>query len=137
MLNKIDWGLFFSQKYWFGINSGQIHLIDQTVLVVGAAMVLVAVAVWIARFILNIELLKATFAKITRILLIIGLVEMLWFLLRTQNVSVLSSRFVAVGIAVVGVLWLIAPLRYLLFRYRLDQVVAEKQLLKEKYLKLK
>lgn len=137
MFRNINWAEVFSKEFWFGIDRFGLHLTDRIILIGGAVLVLAGVVMLIVKFISNNHLLKPYFAKITSVLLTIGLLEMLWFLLRTQYVNALGTRFTAAGILLVGLLWLIQPLRYLLFQYKIDYELFQKQQQKEKYLKTK
>lgn len=134
MIGEINWSEVFSQEFWFGIDRARLHLTDRIILFGGAALVVSGIVILIVRFISNNHLLKPYFAKLTSVLLTIGILEMLWFLLRTQYVNALGTRFTAAGILLVGMLWLIGPIRYLLTQYKTDYELYERQKQKEKYL---
>lgn len=132
MFNDINWSEVFSSQFWFGVDRLGLHLTDRIILVGGATLVLVGIIILIVRFISNNHLLKPYYAKLTSVFLTIGLLEMLWFLLRTQYVNALGTRFTAAGIILVGLLWLIQPIRYLMTQYKTDYELHQKQLQKEK-----
>ena len=134
MLQNIQWKQLITQEFWFGIDRVGLHLTDRVILIGGAAIVVSGIVVLIIRFIKGDHLLKPALAKMTSVLLTIGLLEMLWFLLRAQYVNALGTRFTAVGILLVGLLWLIQPIRYLFFQYPAEYAEWEKQKSKEKYL---
>lgn len=133
---NINWSEFAKTSYWFGIERGVIHLTDKIILGFGAALVILGVLVLLVRILAKNQLIKPSLGRISSVFISVGLLEMLWYLLRTQYVNVLSSRTAALLIGVVGLMYLYKPIKYFLSQYKNDLVSFHQQQLKDKYLKM-
>lgn len=132
--NNIDWGEVFSKNFWFGIDRARIHFADTAFLYIGGALVAFGILMLLyARFSRN-QFLARVAVRISKIFLTIGLLEGLWYLLRTQYVQALGTRLVAVSLLVWGLIWLYFPIRYLLKNYKEDMEKAHREMNREKYL---
>lgn len=132
--NQIDWGEVFSKSFWFGIDRVTIHLSDKLFLWGGAVLVFLGiVALVYARFSKN-QFLARFAVRLSKIFLTIGLLEGLWYLLRTQYVAALGTRFAAVLLVVWGLVWLFFPIRNLIRNYKTDMEKAQRQASRDKYL---
>ncbi len=132
----INWKVFISSEYWFGLDRAIVHLTDKIILYSGIALVLLGVIFLVVKIISSDKLKKPYFSRISSTFITIGLLEMLWYVLRWQYVNVLGARITAALIAIIGLLFLIGPIRYFLFSYKKDAEVQGKELLKGKYLNM-
>ncbi len=134
-LKEINWAEVFSRDFWFGIDRFSIHFTDKAFLWIGVALVVLSViALLYARFADN-EFLAKVAVRISKIFMVIGLFEGLWYLLRTQYVAALGTRTVALLILVWGLIWIYFPIRYIVTHYKTDMEKAQRQASREKYLK--
>ena len=132
---EINWGEVFSRDFWFGIDRAVIHTSDKAFLYVGAILVALGIiAVLFARFSKN-QFLGRVAVRLSKIFITIGLLEGVWYLLRTQFVQALGSRFVAALLIVWGLVWLYWPIKYLIKNYKVDMEKAQREASREKYLK--
>ncbi len=131
---NINWKTFITKDYWLGIDRVTVHLTDKIVLYVGAGLLLLGVIFLIIKLISSDKLKKPHFRSISSILITTGLLEMLWYVLRWQYVSVLGARLTALLIGLVGLICLWKPISYFVFKYRSDVNLLSKEELKDKYL---
>lgn len=132
---EINWSEVFSKDFWFGIDRFAIHLSDRMFLWTGIVLVVLSIIFLLyARFASNQFLAKFAL-RVSKILLIIGLSEGVWYLLRTQFVQALGTRFTATVILLLGLVWLYFPIRYLVTHYKVDMEKAQREANREKYLK--
>lgn len=136
MFNAIDWSLVFSTQFWLGIDRFKgVSLADKMILWFGAALLAIGILVLVYRLVSKNNLLKPAIGRISSVFITIGLLEMLWFLLRSQYVNALGSRATAVLIALTGLGFLFKPIKYFFTQYRADHAAYIKQQQKDKYLK--
>jgi hypothetical protein len=134
-IKDINWDEVFSKDFWFGIDRFSIHFSDKMFLYIGIALVVAGILKLLyARFSHN-KFLARVASRVGKILITIGLLEGLWYLLRTQFVQALGTRAVAMLLLVWLVIWLYFPLRYLLKNYKEDMEQAQREASREKYLK--
>lgn len=133
---NINWKELITKQYWFGLDRGVVHLTDQIILYAGAALVLFGVILLIVKLISKDTLKKPQISRVSSVFITVGLLEMLWYVLRWQYVNALGSRSMAALIGVIGLMFLWKPIKYFLFSYRKDVVIQSKEQLKEKYLNM-
>ena len=133
-MNNINWNVFITKDYWLGIDRAGMALTDNIILYVGIALVALAIIVLVIRLVSSNDLTRATYNRVISVFFSVGLLEMLWYVLRSQFVNALGTRLSALIVGLVGLYFLIQPIKYFLFQYRHDLVNLQKQKLKEKYL---
>lgn len=133
---NINWKEFITTQYWFGLERGIVRLTDSVILYAGAALMLIGVILLIVKLINKNKLLKPQIGRFSSVFMTVGLLEMLWYVLRWQYVNALGSRAAALLILLIGLLFLWKPVRYFLFDYKKDIAVQSKEDLKEKYLNM-
>ncbi len=133
----INWNKFFSTEYWFAIDRAIIHPTDKIIFGFGAAIFILGVIALVGKMITKNKLLKPSIGRIGTVFIWVGLLELLWYFLRTQYVYALGTRFAALLIGVVGLLFLYSPIKYFFTQYKNDREQFEKQQVKDKYLNLK
>ena len=134
---NINWSVFITTRYWFGIERGVLYLTDKIILGAGAALVVIGVLVLLYKLLSKNVLVKPHLGRISSVFISVGLVEMLWYLLRTQYVNVLGTRTAALLVGLVGLYYLIKPIKYFFKQYRSDLAQFHQQQQKEKYLNYK
>ncbi len=132
----INWKEFISSDFWLGLDPVITRLTDKIILYAGIGLVLLGVIFLIVKIISSDRLKKPYFSRISSTFITIGLLEMLWYLLRWQYVNVLGARITAALIAIIGLLFLIRPIRYFLFNYKEDSLQMSKEQLKNRYLNM-
>lgn len=135
MFNSIDWSLVWSSPFWFGIDRFKgVSMADKIILWFGVGLLAVGIIVLVYRLLSKNVLLKPIFGRISSVFITVGLLEMFWFLLRSQLVVTLGSRFTALLIGLVGLGFLYWPIKYFLKQYSHDSVTYQREELKNKYL---
>jgi len=69
-----------------------------------------------------------------RLFLTIGLIEVVWFGARYQNVRFFGTHFVAILVLLVGILWFIQIAVSMFRHYKVDKTAWEREQIKQKYL---
>lgn len=133
----LNWRELITYKFWFGYDRFVMHTSDNLFLLAGLILVLLGVVTFIYSRITKNEFLALVVTKISKIFFTIGLLEVFWYFLRYQYVQALSTRFVAVLILIVGLVWMYWPVKYFITRYKVDMTEAQRKASREKYLNLK
>lgn len=136
-MNNINWKELISSEYWFGIDRAAMHLTDKIILYFGIGLVVLAIVLVVLKLLSKNDLTRPVYNRVISVFFTVGLLEMFWFLLRSQYVNALGSRLAALVIGVIGLIYLYKPAKYLLTQYKKDSQVLSKQQLKEKYLQSK
>lgn len=111
-----------------------IHATEKLIFLAAALLVLAGLVCLIYTLFVKNEFLEKIAKWIAKIYIIIGLLEIFWFLLRFQNVQVFGTRFVAALIAVIGLIWIYFPIKYFFTKYKVDMAEAERKASRDKYL---
>lgn len=133
---NIKWKEFTTADFWLGLDRVSMHLTDKVILFAGLALVLLGAIILVVKIINTDKLKKPHFSRISSTFITVGLLEMLWYVLRWQYVNMLGARITAALIGLIGLMFLYRPLKYFLFNYRKDMAVQSKEQLKEKYLNM-
>ena len=134
---NINWKEFITTNYWFSLDRvNPSHLTDKIILYAGAALLLLGVIILIVKLISSSKLTKPQLRRVSSVFITVGLLEMVWYVLRWQYVNALGSRTTAAVIAIIGFIFLLKPIRYFIFTYREDLSLLSKEEIKEKYLKM-
>lgn len=134
MFQNINWKELISGEYWFGVDRATMHLTDKIILYFGVGLVVLAIVLLVFKLLSKNDLIRPVYNRLISVFFTVGLLEMLWFLLRSQYVYALGSRLAALVVGVIGLIYLYKPAKYLLLQYKKDSQVLSKQQLKEKYL---
>lgn len=133
---NIKWAEVFSSDFWFSIDSSRIHASDWVIGYAGAGLVVAGIALLVIAWRSQNKLLKSPLRESGNIILLAGALEMLWFWFRYQQAAVLGTKFAAIIIGVLVLVWLVGPIFYFLRRYPSDVKEYYKQIAKEKYLNM-
>lgn len=129
-----NWGILKTYDFWFGYDRTMIHATEKLIFLAAALLVLAGLVCLIYTLFVKNEFLEKIAKWIAKIYIIIGLLEIFWFLLRFQNVQVFGTRFVAALIAVIGLIWIYFPIKYFFTKYKVDMAEAERKASRDKYL---
>ena len=77
---------------------------------------------------------KKLLRKFFSVIFTTGVSGLIWFGLRFENTYIFSQRYWAAITVIIGLVWLVFVLKYLVFRYRKEKVEFDKELVKSKYL---
>jgi hypothetical protein len=125
---------FFSTEYLFQINRVALTRADKVFLIIGLALVAIAVVVRIAMFFMKDRLKRGLFSRFFNLILTIGLLEVLWYGLRYEHVVFFGSHFVALIFLLIGLVWLGFIIKYWWKVYPLEKEKMRKENVKLKYL---
>lgn len=125
---------FFTRQYLFDINNAFVSPAQKLMLFGGAVLVLVAVALKIAAMVAPTPIDSKYRQKFYNLFLTIGLLSLLWYLCRFENVMFFGSRFVAFAILLLGAVWLVMILVSMIRKYGSEKQSFEKEQIKLKYL---
>lgn len=134
---NINWRQLKTYDFWFGYDRFVIHVSDKIFLIIGALLVLGGIIALVYVFFAHNEFLEKVAKWKAKVLITIGLLEMLWFVFRYEYVQVFSVRLVAVLLLVIGAFWMYYPVKYFFTRYKVDLAEAERKASREKYLNRK
>ncbi len=132
--SQLNWKDYVTIQFWFG-SEYTLHNIDKTIFLIAVLVVALGILALILKFATKNKFLASTFAWFAKIFLTIGFLEMIWFGMRYLYVQTLASHFVALLIAVAGLIWIYNPIKYLITRYKVDMENAQREMSREKYLK--
>jgi hypothetical protein len=130
----INFRQIFTKEYLFYIDGAKLHPTDKIVFIVGIASLALGIVLRLVAWYASNPFAKRVWQKFGNIALAVGVLEVLWFGLRFQNVQVLASHTAAFLILVIGALWTIPTIKYLLRQYRVDVEGWKKEQVKQKYL---
>jgi hypothetical protein len=120
--------------YLFTVNRVFLARSDKLFFVVGAALVIVAIVFKIAALYAPNPLDKILRNKFFNLFLTIGLLEVVWFGARYENIMFFGSHFLALLILLIGLVWFIFLAASIMKNYRSDKLMWEKEQVRLKYL---
>jgi hypothetical protein len=85
------------------------------------------------RFVSN-EVVKKLINKFSSWFLYLGITGLVWLGLRYENTPILAERLWAGVIVLIGIIWLIFILKYLVFNFRSDKIQLDRETVKNKYI---
>jgi hypothetical protein len=120
--------------FWFTQPTAVLIKADKFLAGTFAILVILAIIVWLLVFFIKHEIIKNLVQRIMYLSLTIGLSGLFWFVLRYENTPIFSNRYWAGLILVLGIIWLVFILKFVLFN--LSQAIGEydHEILKKKYL---
>lgn len=124
----------FSEKYLFEIDRIALQRSDNMFFVLGIILVVAATVLRVTNMYIQNPVVKKFQHRWFKLAATIGVLEVVWFGLRWENVRFFGTHFIALIILVIGVFWTVAILKYAWRTFALDKQQWEKQQLKLKYL---
>ena len=133
---KEYWLKFAKSDFWFGVDRLQMHGVDYSVLTLGAILTLTALALMVFVKSKSNPHTKDLIKRYARAALWVGILELFWFPLRFQNVTLFGTHFTAVLIFGIGFFWAIWILKFHLTQYNSHIEQWDKEALKKKYIEM-
>ncbi len=133
----IKWADYATSKFWFAIDRAALHNTDKLILILGAVLFVIGIAVFVYAKVVKNQFLSLVARRVAKIFVTIGLLEVLWFGLRYELVQVFGTHFTAALILIFGLVWLYFPIKYLISHYEADMERAQREASREKYLNVK
>ena len=125
---------FFTVKYLFEINRISLDSVDKFFLMLAGLLLVLAAIFKLSSVYSPNPADKKYRSQLYNVFLTIGLLEGVWFLARYQFIRFFGSRFVALLILLIGIVWFGAVLMKMIKNYKVEKVNWEKEELKRKYL---
>jgi len=132
----IDFRKLVSSDYLINIDPTALHRSDKAFLIIGAALTIAGIIFRLTSMSSHHPPARRMWRRLSLWALTIGLVEVLWFILRYQQAMYLGSHLVAFLILLIGIIWLVPLLKYWLGQYRHDVGQWQKDQVKQKYIKM-
>ena len=124
----------FSAQYLFQINSAFVSPGEKLFAFAGGILVLLAIATKIAAVLAPAPVDKKYRNKFYHLFLTIGLLELLWYLCRFENVMFFGTNFVAWVLALGGLVWLTFVIIDVVKNYGKEKENWDKEMVRQKYL---
>jgi hypothetical protein len=124
----------FTKRFLFDVNPVMIENIDKMFGVAGAVMVILAAIFKMAAVFAPTPVDKRVRNRFFSMFLTIGLLELIWYGLRYQNVTVLGSHFTAMLIFAIGLVWLGFIIKDIWNNYKSEKQNWEKEQVRQRYL---
>ena len=125
----------FSDKYfWYLQPSSILSNIDWAFGYFFAGLTGLAIILWIVgRFVKN-DVFSKLLKRLVNLLLTTGLSGIAWFGLRFENTPIFARHYWAAVTILIGIIWLLFILKYLIFNLGTDLKSYDRELVKKKYL---
>lgn len=123
-----------STDYLFTINTIMLTRSDKLFFIIGAIFTVFSVVLKVAALYAPNPVDKVIRSRLFRLFLTIGLIEVIWFGARYQNVRFFGSHFVALLTLLIGLVWFIQIAVSAFRHYKVDKIAWEKEQVKLKYL---
>ena len=125
---------FVSPQFLFTYNSANVNPGEKLVFIIGAVLVLLAIVLKIASILAPNPVDAKYRRKFYGLFLTIGLAEVAWYFLRYENAMFFGTHFVAIIVALIGIVWLLALIVTLAKNYSPDKQAWDKEQVRLKYL---
>jgi hypothetical protein len=136
-IKNINWRELITTDFWFAIDRTHIHPSEKAFIYIGLAFIVLGIIFLVYARLTKNQFLAKVSTRFAKIFLTTGIVEGIWYAMRTQYAQVLGTKFVAALILLLGIIWLIGPIKYLIKHYKVDMAVAEREASRQKYLNQK
>ena len=124
----------FDTTYLFYVDPTVLHRSDKIFFAIGAIAVVLAGVLKLGAWYAPNPIDRRVRERVYTMLLTIGLLEIVWFGARIQNIRFFGTHFAALVILLIGVFWLVKISTAVILRYRRDKAAWEKEQIKLKYL---
>jgi hypothetical protein len=130
----VDFKKLISKDYLFAINRVALTRSDKMFLWLGVGAAVVGIVLWLIKFYVSNPVDKKFLNKLAKIISATGLLEILWFGARYENVMFFGTHFVAIVILLGSVAFTIwTAVKYLRNR-KIETGTWQKEQVKQKYL---
>ncbi len=110
----------FTPAYLLAVDSAMLHRSDWILLMIGIALTVVGIVTMLTGYYAPNHISRKLWRRLATLSLTIGLLELLWFGFRYENVTVLGTHALAFLILIVGAVWLYSIIKYRLTTYRTE-----------------
>jgi hypothetical protein len=124
----------FTKKFLFDINPIMIENVDKLFGVVGALLIVLAAVLKVAAMFAPTPVDREYRNRLFAMFLTTGVLEIIWYGLRSQNVRVFGTHFMALLILLVGLVWFVLIVKDFVKKYRVQKETWEKEQVRMKYL---
>lgn len=124
----------FTLKALFEINRISMDSVDKFFLMLGGLFLVLAAIFKLSSVYAPSSVDKKYRGKLFIIFLTTGLLELVWFGARSQFIRFFGTRFVALFILLIGIIWFLVVLVKMLKNYKTEKTEWEKEQVKKKYL---
>ena len=125
---------FFSYQNLFQFNTAYVDPKEKLFLFAGLILVLLGIVLKIAAVLALNPVDKKYRSKFYHLFLTIGLSEMVWYWLRSENIQFFGTHFVALLVALIGIIWFVVILAKTIKNYPEEKRNWEKEQVRQKYL---
>lgn len=125
---------YLTAKYFFYINPILLDRSDKAFFAAGAVLVLLGAVFKLAAVLSPTPVDKKYRNKFFNLFITIGIAEVVWFGARAQDVMFFGSHFVALLALLIGLIWGVWLLVFIIKNYRREKVAYEKEQVRMKYL---
>ena len=132
----INWHNFLKSDFWFNVDRAGLHRSDYFILYVGIALAAIGVILLISKRFIKNDFVKKVVGQSASAFFTIGVLEAVWFVFRGEYAKALGSKFAALVILLIGLIWLYFPIKYLMTRYKSDMADANRKVQRDKYLSM-
>jgi hypothetical protein len=125
---------FVTPQYLFQFNAAYVSPGEKLFFLAGCVLILLGAALKISAVLAPDPVDAKYRQKLYHLFLSVGLGEIFWYLCRYENVMFFGTRFVALFIILIGLVWFAAVLVSLFKNYKKEKTVWEKEQVRLKYL---
>ena len=125
---------FLTADFLFNINRVLIEPVDKGFLFIGVAFVVLAIVFKLGAKFAPSNIDSKYRNKFFHLFLTIGIMEIIWFVARTQFIMLFGTHLIALLIILIGLFWFGWVIKKMMQNYRREKQEWEKQQLKLKYL---
>ncbi len=129
-----DFRKLISIPYLFKVDTILLHRSDKLFFGIGIVLIVVGIVCRLTSFYAPHKFSRRFWQRLSNLSLTIGILEVLWFGFRYENIPAISTHFVALLLLLIGVVWLFFIIRYRLRVYPVELGQWEKEKTKQKYL---
>ena len=125
---------YLTPQYLFQINTAYVSPREKLYFLAGVILILLSIGLKISASLAPNPVDGKYRTKFYHLFLSIGLGEIFWYLCRYENVMFFGTRFVALLIVLIGLVWFVAILVGMLKNYKKEKVIWGKEQVRLKYL---
>jgi len=128
------WSNITNRYFWFTQPSSFLSPEDRTLFYLFVGMTVLGIIFrLVAKYSAN-QINRKIWMKFWHLFFWIGISGLIWFGMRYENTFIFAQRYWAGLDLLIGIIWLLFILKYLIFNYRGQKTEYERELLKNKYL---
>ncbi len=129
MLNR-----FTDYYFWFAQPSTILDQADKFFLYFFGALLIASIIFFIFAKLIKNPVDKKLFKKFWNLFFTISISGLIWFGVRFENAPILGRRYWVALTLIIGLIWLLFIIKYLIFNYKAQRLIYSKEQIKNKYL---